>query len=116
LSSPSRSGRGGSPTRTSCTRTRRSAVGRFVKGVHRTADLGPDDVAIDRNRAEEEGWAGHRDERLWYLARMRLNLPGLARLSELIAGQVAADRGAERKVIEAADRSHVRRPGGVRPR
>jgi FkbH-like protein len=76
-----------------------AAVERFVEGVRRTADLGPDVVVVDWDRAAaEEGWAGYRDERLWYLARMRLNLPGLARLSELIAGHVAAARGAARKV------------------
>lgn len=76
-----------------------AAVAEFVEGVRRLGGAAPHVVALDWDRAASaEGWDGYRDERLWYLARMRLNLPGLARLADLIAEHVAAVRGVARKV------------------
>lgn len=77
-----------------------AAVADFVEGVRRLADPAAGIVAVDWDRAAaEEGWAAYRDDRLWYLARMRLNPPGLGRLADLIAGHLAASRGGGRKVV-----------------
>lgn len=45
------------------------------------------------------GSAAYSDDRLWYLARMRLNPAGLAALADLVVLHVAAHRGMAKKVL-----------------
>jgi len=45
------------------------------------------------------GSAQFHDDRMWYLARMRLNLPGLAALSDLVGSHYSAFHGLTRKVV-----------------
>lgn len=75
------------------------AVERFVAGVRELAQDSPRVVAVDFDwHARAAGAAALGDDRLWYLARMRLAPAGLAELADLIARHVAASRGAVRKV------------------
>jgi FkbH-like protein len=48
-----------------------------------------------------DGASQYHDDRLWYLARMRLNARGMAELSRLLARHVAAFRESAKKVIVA---------------
>lgn len=77
-----------------------AALAAFVDGV-RGLDAGTAHlVTVDWDWwARGPGWAALRDDRLWYLGRMRLNGPGLAHLAELIARHVAAVRRPARKVV-----------------
>jgi FkbH-like protein len=76
-----------------------AAVAEYVDGIRRLAGADPGVIAVDWDRAAaEDGWASYGDDRLWYLARMRLNFPGLARLADLIVEHHQAVRGAARKV------------------
>ena len=74
-----------------------AAIERFLAGVR---DLASDRVVVIdwdwHSRALGASWS---DNRLWYLARMRLNPVGLAALAELFARHHAAYRGAARKVL-----------------
>ena len=83
---------------TSASRGQR-AVSRFVDGLRDLSRLSPRVVVVDWDwHVRGEGMRGFADERLWYLARMRLNPDGLAELAGLTARHVAAYRGAARKV------------------
>jgi FkbH-like protein len=75
------------------------AVVRLCEGVR--------GLAIHSSRIVVVDWEWHvrgvgartlHDQRLWYLARMRLNPRGLAALAELVACHLATARGAPRKV------------------
>jgi FkbH-like protein len=75
-------------------------VDAFVEGVRGFDDLSPRILLADWDwHARSDGWEALRDDRLWYLARMRLNHVGLAELAELLARQVSAARGSARKVV-----------------
>ena len=72
-------------------------LGREIRSL---GDLSPRVVIVDWDwHTRANGAASYRDERLWYLARMRLNPHGLAALAELVAQHVAAYRGHARKVV-----------------
>ena len=76
-----------------------TVVEHMSNALHQLADLSPRVVIIDWEwYARTNGMAVYRDERLWYLARMRLNPVGLATLAELVAQHVCASRGSSRKV------------------
>jgi FkbH-like protein len=75
------------------------AVTEFVNGVRHLDAIASNVVTVDWDwHAQSIGWATLRDERLWYLGRMRLNLTGLAILAQMIAGHVGVVRGGARKV------------------
>ena len=72
----------------------------FVESVRRLEEISPRVVTVDWDwHARRAGWAGYRDERLWYLARMRLNLTGLAALADLLAHYYVALRKGPLKVV-----------------
>jgi FkbH-like protein len=73
-----------------------AAVDRFLAGVAGLA--GDRVVAIDWEWHARTIGGAYRDDRLWYLGRMRLNPVGLAALAELFARHHAAYRGAAKKV------------------
>lgn len=76
-----------------------TAVTRFTDGVRELARLSPRVIVVDWDwHVRAVGSAGFVDERLWYLARMRLNPEGLSRLADLVARHVAAYHGSARKV------------------
>ncbi len=75
-----------------------AAVERFLNGVRELGSLSPRVVVIDWDWYARRIGGVYRDERLWYLGRMRLNSLGLAELSDLIARHIAAFRGISRKV------------------
>ena len=76
------------------------AVGELVEAVRHMDGISPKIVTVDWDHyACQAGWDRLSDDRLWYLGRMRLNPLGLAGLSDLIAGHLAAFRGAARKVV-----------------
>jgi len=76
-----------------------AGVERFLADVRRLGDRSPRVVVVDWDwRERRHGVASYRDDRLWYLARMRLNPPGAAALADLIALHVDAVRGGARKV------------------
>ncbi|HEX3693123.1 MAG TPA: HAD-IIIC family phosphatase [Solirubrobacteraceae bacterium] len=75
------------------------AVLRLHEGVRGLAELSSRIVVVDWEwHVRAQGVASLHDPRLWYLARMRLNPRGLATLAELVAGHLAAERGAAYKV------------------
>jgi FkbH-like protein len=75
------------------------SVMRLREGVMALSGLGGRVVVVDWEwHTRALGTAVLHDPRLWYLARMRLSPSGLATLAEILAGHVAADRGAARKV------------------
>jgi FkbH-like protein len=76
------------------------AVERLVDHLRGLGALSPRVVTVDWDwHTRGTGMAAFRDERLWYLGRMRLNPLGLATAAELIACHVAAHRGTLRKVV-----------------
>ncbi len=76
------------------------AVERWLERIRAMTALSPRVVVVDWDwHTRAAGSAVYRDERLWYLGRMRLNPLGLATLAELIARYVAAYRGMARKVV-----------------
>ncbi len=75
------------------------AVLRLHDGVRELAGSSSRIVVVDWEwHVRAQGTAALHDPRLWYLARMRLNPQGLATLAELVAGHLAAERGAAYKV------------------
>jgi FkbH-like protein len=75
------------------------SVLRLHEGVRTLAGLGSRVIVVDWEwHVRPLGIGTFHDPRLWYLARMRLNPLGLATLGELVAGHLAADRGAAYKV------------------
>ncbi|MCP9485392.1 MAG: HAD-IIIC family phosphatase [Gaiellaceae bacterium MAG52_C11] len=79
---------------------RQVELDRFMRGVRELRSLGPRTVVIDWDwHMRSFGWDAVRDERLWYLGRMRLNPTGCAALAELVARHAAAYRGQARKVL-----------------
>ncbi|MGH9426542.1 MAG: HAD-IIIC family phosphatase, partial [Terriglobia bacterium] len=76
-----------------------AAVQQLLEAVRALGTLSPRVVVVDWDwYTRRLGTAAYRDERLWYLARMRLNPMGFAALAELIAHYVAAYSGRSRKV------------------
>lgn len=76
------------------------AVERFIDGIRDLPGLSPRVVVVDWDwHVRAAGASRYTDDRLWYLARMRLNPLGLAALCDLVAGHVAAQRGLARKVV-----------------
>jgi FkbH-like protein len=75
------------------------ALERFLAGVRRLAVISPRVAVVDWEWAGRPGGGAYRDARLWYLARMRLNPPGLAALADAVAEHVAASRGDAKKVV-----------------
>jgi FkbH-like protein len=77
-----------------------AAVERFVAGVRALSAESPRVVVIDWDWAVRSwGWDAVRDDRLWYVGRMRLSPVGCAALAELTARHMAAYRGLARKVV-----------------
>jgi FkbH-like protein len=75
------------------------AVLRLHEAVRGLAGSGSRIVVIDWEwHVRSMGTSALHDPRLWYLARMRLNPHGLAKLAELVACYLAAHRGAPHKV------------------
>lgn len=75
------------------------AVERLLDAVRRLSALSSRVVVVDWDWYTRATGTGHyRDERLWYLGRMRLNPVGLATLADLVARHAAAYRGLARKV------------------
>jgi FkbH-like protein len=75
-------------------------LGRYLDGVRALAARSPRVVTVDWEWQVSVDQLGPvRDERLWYLARMRLDVAGLAALADLVARHVAAYRSSPRKVI-----------------
>ncbi len=75
------------------------AVDRLLAGLRALSGLSPRLVIVDWAwQTRRSGLDSYIDPRLWYLARMRLNPPGLAALADLVAVHVAAYRGLTRKV------------------
>jgi FkbH-like protein len=67
--------------------------------IRRLSDLSSRVVLVDWDWGTRQmGGTPDLDERLWYLARMRLEPVGLAALAEILAEHVAAYRGVNRKV------------------
>ena len=76
------------------------AVERFTNGVRDLAALSPRVVVVDWDwHVRAAGWDAVRDDRLWYLGRMRLSPVGCAGLAELLVVHDAAFRGRARKVV-----------------
>jgi FkbH-like protein len=79
---------------------RQQAVERWLQGVRRLGGRSPRIVVVDWDwHSRRYGSAAVRDDRLWYLARMRLNQLGLAALADVFALNVAAYGGRARKVV-----------------
>jgi FkbH-like protein len=77
-----------------------ASVEEFLAGVRNLDRLSSRVVIVDWDwHARSAGYASFRDERLWYIGRMRLAPAGLAELAELTAEHVAAVLGLGRKVI-----------------
>lgn len=76
------------------------AVERLLHSTRELAGRDPRIVDVDWSWHEARSGLGPvRDERLWYLARMRLAPPALAALSEVVARHVAARTLPPRKVV-----------------
>jgi FkbH-like protein len=76
------------------------AIEHFLWRVRNLGALSPRIAIIDWDwHTRAEGTRRHFDERLWYLARMRLNPLGLATLSDLLALHIGAHGGATHRVI-----------------
>ncbi len=76
------------------------ALERFLSRVRNLGALSPRIAVIDWDwHTRAEGVRRHFDERLWYLARMRLNPLGFATLSELIASHMGSHGLGTRKAI-----------------
>ncbi len=76
------------------------AIERFLSRVRSLGALSPQIAIVDWDwHTRAEGVRRHFDERLWYLARMRLNPLGLATLSELIALHMGSHGLGTRKAI-----------------
>ena len=74
-------------------------VSRMLEEIRGLAALSPRVVVVDWDwYTRASGTEAYRDERLWYLGRMRLNPVGLAALGDLVARHVAAHRGMTSKV------------------
>jgi FkbH-like protein len=72
----------------------------FTGGVRKLGGLSPRVVVVDWDwHVRAGGWDAVRDDRLWYLGRMRLSPVGCAALAELIARHAAAFRGQAKKVL-----------------
>lgn len=77
-----------------------AAVERFTTGVRALARMSPRIVVVDWDwHVRRLGWSTVRDDRLWYLGRMRLSPTGCAALAELVADAVAAHAGGAKKVV-----------------
>ena len=75
------------------------AIERFLTGVRGLGHLSRRIVLVDWDwHLRSIGAAGLTDERMWYLARMRLGPTGLSELSELVARHVSAYHGRACKV------------------
>ena len=76
-----------------------AASERMLQAIRALADLSPRVVVVDWEwHLRTNGGTLPRDERLWYLGRMRLGPVGLAVLAELVAQHRAANQGMSRKV------------------
>jgi FkbH-like protein len=74
----------------------------FREAVHGLAAESSRLVVVDWDwHTANDGANKYRDDRLWYLARMRLNASGMAELAALFARHVRAFRGAIKKVVVA---------------
>ena len=79
---------------------RQLVLERFVNGVRDLGRTSSRVVVVDWDwHVRASGWDAVRDERLWYLGRMRLSQVGCAALAELVARHAAAHRGRPRKVV-----------------
>jgi len=77
-----------------------AGIERYTTGVRSLSGLSPRLVLVDWDWAiRGAGWQAVRDERLWYLGRMRLSQVGCAALAELVARHAAAYHGRSRKVV-----------------
>lgn len=75
-------------------------VERFLAGIRELGALSPRVVLVDWEwQVRAIGTAALADERLWYLARMRLSPLGTATLAELCARSMAAYRGPAAKIV-----------------
>jgi len=75
------------------------SLNKFQAVIDRLNELSPRVILVDWDWGlRQMGVGPESDERLWYLARMRLDPVGLASLSELLAEHIAAYQGAMRKV------------------
>jgi hypothetical protein len=72
-------------------RRRRDIIERYVADVLALDGLAPNVVTIDwAHELLAAGVVPTRDPRLWYLARMRLDVPGLTALAAIVARHVRA--------------------------
>lgn len=79
---------------------RQGALERFAAGVRALGAVSPRVVVVDWDwHARSFGWDAVRDDRLWYVGRMRLSPVGCAVLAEVVARHAAAYRGRARKVV-----------------
>ncbi|MEJ7891574.1 MAG: HAD-IIIC family phosphatase [Solirubrobacteraceae bacterium] len=77
-----------------------TAVERWLRGVGALEARSSRLSVIDLDRQVGAGGVARlRDQRLWYLGRMRLGLDGLGLLAELVHRHVSADRTVPRKVL-----------------
>ena len=79
---------------------RQQALERFTAQLRKLSSCSPRVIVVDWDwHVRRIGWAAVRDDRLWYLGRMRLNPTGCAALAELLARTAAAYAGRVRKVL-----------------
>ncbi|HVU88703.1 MAG TPA: HAD-IIIC family phosphatase [Pirellulales bacterium] len=77
-----------------------AAVESMLRSLRQLGQLSPRVVVVDWDwLTRGDGTSPCRDTRLWYLARMRLNVVGLASVAESVALHVAAIRKPPRKVV-----------------